>query len=90
MLCRIEARRENATRIVRLVGRLSETHVPDLLAACGSPKHLIIELDDLASADTLGMDALLRLQQQGARLVNMPEYLRLKLETLIREREKGI
>jgi hypothetical protein len=90
VLCRIEVRREKATRIVRLAGRLSETHVPDLLAACGPPKHLIVELDDLASADALGMDALLRLQQQGARLVNVPEYLRLKLETLAREHGGGM
>jgi len=87
VLCRIESRREKSRLIVRLAGRLSEAHVPDLLALCAQAKKPIVELDELVSADAVGLDALLRIQQQGARLVSLPEYLRLKLETLARERE---
>jgi hypothetical protein len=85
VLCRIACRRETIL-VVHLAGRLSEAHVPDLLEACGQAKHPIVELDELVSADAVGIDALLRLQQDGARLIGTPEYLRLKLETLARER----
>ena len=88
VLCRIESRRQKNRLIVRLTGRLTEAHVPDLLAVCAQPKQTIVELDELVSADAVGLDALLRIQQQGARLVSLPEYLRLKLETLVRERQQ--
>ena len=38
------------------------------------------------SADVVGVDALLRVEEQGAELVGLPEYLRLKLTALARER----
>jgi hypothetical protein len=85
VLCRIESRRENARLVVHLAGRLGEAHVPDLLEACGRAPEPIVELDELDSADAVGLDALLRIQQQGGRLVGLPEYLRLKLETLARD-----
>jgi hypothetical protein len=85
--CRIQIRHENDRVIVHLAGRLGEAEVPDLLEACaagaGPP---ILELDELISADAVGMDALLRIEQEGARLVGLPEYIRLKLDTLARER----
>lgn len=89
MVCRIETRRENDRTVVRLAGRLSDGQVPDLLAACaqeGEPP--ILELDELVSADSVGIDALLRIEQQGARLIGLPEYLRLKLESLSRGRQR--
>jgi len=84
--CRIEVRRDDDRVVVHLAGRLSEAEVPDLLEACAvgrTPPFL--ELDELVSADAVGVDALLRIRQKGARLVGLPEYLRLKLETLARE-----
>ena len=54
----------------------------DLLEACAQAKQPIVELDELVSADAFGIDALFRIEQQGARLVGLPEYLRLTLETL--------
>jgi hypothetical protein len=86
VLCRIESRRENGQLVVHLAGRLAEAHVPDLLAVCADAPHPILELDELVSADAIGVDALLRLEHQGATLEGLPEYLRLKLETLSRER----
>ena len=47
----------------------------------------VVELDELASADTLGLEALFLIEQQGARLVALPQYLRLKLDALVHERE---
>jgi len=86
MLCRLQVRREGDHLVVRLAGQLSEAQVPDLLAACAAADHtLSLELDDLLSADAIGVDALLRMQQQGARLIGLPEYLRLRLESVARD-----
>ena len=46
----------------------------------------IVELDELLSADAAGIDALLRLEQQGARLVGLPGYSRPEVEILARQR----
>jgi hypothetical protein len=86
--CRIEVRYERERCVVHLAGRLTEAQVPALLETCGQgtePPRL--ELDELVSADVVGIDALLRIEQQGAELVGLPEYLRLKLEFLAREQK---
>ncbi len=73
--------------MLRLTGRLGHAQVPDLLAACaqdGEPPTL--ELDELLSADAVGLDALVRIQRQGIRLTGVSEYLRLELETAARDR----
>jgi hypothetical protein len=67
-------------RIVRLAGRLSSAHVPELLAACAV--HLVeLDLTDLVSADAAGIDALQRIRSKGATLVGTPGYIQLKLDT---------
>jgi hypothetical protein len=87
VICRIQSRRQDDRVVVHLAGHLTEAQVPDLLEACGETgAPPLLELDELLSADTVGMDALLRIKQQGAGLVGLPEYLQLKLETLARER----
>jgi anti-anti-sigma regulatory factor len=86
VLCRIECRREDTQLIVRLSGRLTQAHVPDLLEICAQAPQPTIELDELISVDTVGIDALLRVERQGARLVGLPEYVRLTLDTLAGER----
>jgi hypothetical protein len=74
--------------VVHLAGRLGEAQVPDLLAVCepsnGPP---LLELDELVSADGIGIDALRRIEEQGAELVGMPQYIRLKLDVLAREQK---
>jgi hypothetical protein len=79
-------RRENERLVVRLAGRLGEAQVPELLEVCeqsnGPP---LLELDELLSADGIGMDALRRIEEQGAELVGMPQYIRLKLDVLARD-----
>jgi hypothetical protein len=86
VLCRIETRRENDRLVVHLAGRLGEAQVPELLEACeqltGRP---LVELDDLVSADGIGIDALRRIEEHGAELVGTPQYIRLKLDVLARE-----
>ena len=87
MECRIEVVREDAQPVVRLAGRLAEAQTAAFLEACaGAGAAPMLDLTDLVSADAIGLDALLRVQAQGARLVGLPEYMRLKLELLVRER----
>jgi hypothetical protein len=87
--CRIEIRYERDRWVVHLAGRLTEAQVPDLLETCArGTEPPLVELDDLVSADVVGIDALLRLEQQGAEFVGLPEYLRLKLEVLAREQRR--
>ena len=87
--CRIETRLENDRLVVRLAGRLGEAQVAALLEACvgasGQPR---LELNDLVSADAMGIDALLRIEERGAQLIGLPEYLRLKLNDLSRDRRR--
>jgi hypothetical protein len=73
--------------VVRLAGRLGEAQVADLFEACSRAKEPpLLELDDLVSADAMGVDALLRLKKRGVKFVGLPEYLRLKLDDLLRKR----
>jgi hypothetical protein len=81
-------RRENERVVVRLAGRLAGREVPDLLEACTGGEPPILELDELVSADAIGLDALLRIEEGGALLVGLPEYIRLKLNVLAGERRR--
>jgi len=87
VLCRILTRRENDRLVVHLAGRLGEAQVPELLEVCEqSNRPPILELDELVSADGIGIDALLRIEAQGAEFIGIPQYIRLKLDVLARER----
>ena len=87
MLCRIEIRHEDGRAVVHLAGHLTGAQVPDLLAACADgPDRPRIELDELLSADIVGLDALLRVEERGARLVGLLEYLQFELDSLRRKR----
>jgi hypothetical protein len=84
--CRIEVRRQDHRHVVHLAGRLAGREVPELLSACIADAPPILELDELVSADAIGLDALLRIEEGGGQLVGLPEYIRLKLNVLARER----
>ena len=86
MWCRIELRRDSGRLVVQLAGHLSEAQVPELLASCAQASNPIVQLDELVSADAVGLDALQRIEHQGAELVGLLEYLRFELDTLKRER----
>lgn len=86
MLCRIQVEKESGGVVVRLAGHLTGAHVPDLLEACGgAPKPPRVELDELMSADVVGIDALRRIEDDGAQLVGLLQYLRFELDTLRRK-----
>ena len=50
-----------------------------------SSQPTILELDELVSADAVGIDALMRIERGGSRLVGLPQYVRLKMDALTRE-----
>ena len=86
--CQITVRRDNDRVVVHLAGRLAGKEVPDLLEACTADRPPILELDELVSADAVGLDALLRIEDSGGQLIGLPEYIRLKLNVLARERRR--
>ena len=87
MVCRIEVTRDAGQVAVHVAGHLTGAHVPDLLAACaGPPSHVRLVLDELLSADVVGLDALRRVEDRGAELVGLLEYLRFELDAMRRKR----
>jgi hypothetical protein len=71
-------------RVVRLAGRLAEAQVPDLLQTCADLGPSRLDLTELVSTDVAGLEALRRVQAQGAMLVGVPEYIQLKLNSAAR------
>lgn len=69
-------------RIVRVAGSLGAAHVPELLTACAGEGALELNLTDLASADSAGIDALQRVRSKGATLVGTPGYILLKIDSV--------
>jgi len=88
VLCRIEVTRDQAGVVVKLAGHLTGAQVPDLLVACAErPSQSRVVLDELLSADVVGLDALRRVEDHGAELIGLLEYLRFELDAL---RSKGV
>ena len=83
MTCWIGVEHTDNQWLVRLAGRLSVDHVPDLLRVCGEHGQdpVKVELSDLLSADAAGIDALRRVRSAGAKLTGTPAYIQLKLDT---------
>ena len=71
---------------MHVAGHLSEAQVPELLASCAEAANPLVELDELVSADAVGLDALQRVEQQGAQFVGLLEYLQFELDTLRQKR----
>ena len=54
---------------VHLAGHLTEAQVPDLLEACAAATGAaLVVLDELLSADAVGIDALLRIERTARSL----------------------
>ena len=81
MDCWIGIHQEDDRRVVRLAGRLSAAQVPELLGVCSKPGPLELDLTELVSADVAGIEALQRIRGNGARLVGVPGYIQLKLDS---------
>jgi hypothetical protein len=87
MECMIDVIERSDHRVIRLAGRLAEAQVPDLFSVC-SARGVQLDLGDLISVDLVGLDALHRLRQDGAVLVEVPEYIQLKLDALATRRRR--
>ena len=70
---------EGGRRVVRVAGKLKIAHVPELVAACADQPLLELDLSELISADTAGIEALRRMRANGATLVGTPGYINLKI-----------
>ena len=82
MECWIDVTDESERSVVRLAGRLAGAHVPDLSLVCSrsAAPHLCLDLSDLLAADAVGVETLRRLRREGATLVGVSEYMRMKLD----------
>jgi hypothetical protein len=80
--CRIQVTDEGDVRTIVIVGRLRGEHVPGLLSACSDAPHVRISMADVVSVDAIAADALRRIREAGAQLLDVPPYILLKLESL--------
>jgi hypothetical protein len=70
-----------SVRVIRMVGRLGREQVPELMALCDqAPKALRLDLGDLVSADTAGLQSLGMLRRRGAEFVGASPYVSMQLE----------
>jgi anti-anti-sigma regulatory factor len=80
MVCRIDVAQDRGVTTVHVAGRLAGPTVDDLLRACDDASgKLRIDLSDLLSVDSLGVEALRRLSEDGAELFGVAQYLRHEL-----------
>jgi hypothetical protein len=79
--CWIGVVQEVDRRVVRLAGRLGAAQVPELLRACADPGPLQLDLTELVSADVAGVEAIQRVRAGGARLIGVPGYIQMKLDS---------
>lgn len=85
MDCIIDVEDHGGARLVRLAGRLADAQVPDLLSVCADSAHVReLNLHHLVSVDPVGLSALQRLRERGITLVDVPTYIQMKLEALVR------
>jgi hypothetical protein len=84
--CRFDIDRGSVPHIIRVVGRFTGAHVPDLLALWEELRQddldatVQIDLSELLSTDTIGFDGLRRVVNDGAVLINVPPYILMKLD----------
>lgn len=80
MECRIDVTNHAGWHIVRVAGRLTDEQVPDLLRVCGTLTPLQLDLAQLDSANTIGIEALQKLQKAGAEIVGATHFIQLLLD----------
>jgi hypothetical protein len=80
MECRIDVTNQAGIHVVRVAGRLTDVHVPDLLRVCGTLEPLQLDLTQLDSANAIGIEALQRLQKAGAQIVGATHFIQLLLD----------
>lgn len=85
MECKFDIDRDAVPSTIRIAGRLTAAHVPDLMQVWlelseASQRTVLIDLEDLMSTDAIGVEALRRVAGEGAVLANASPYIQMKLE----------
>jgi anti-anti-sigma regulatory factor len=75
-------------RLIRLAGRLTSAQVHELLEASRtSPAPVRLNLGELRSVDSVGLEVLHDLHVRGALLSEVPAYIQLKLDSFSAKRK---
>lgn len=78
---RIDIALEGSVTVVCIIGRLSNTSVTKLREACDQIKGtIVLDLSDLRSADTSGIDLIRTLGEEGAETRGASPFIRLLLD----------
>lgn len=83
--CWIGVGEEGERRVVRLAGRFAEAQVPELMQVCAVGGPISLDLTELVSTDTAGLEALSRIRDQGAMITGAPTYIQLRLDSISRK-----
>jgi anti-anti-sigma regulatory factor len=87
--CRIEIVESTDRLLLRLSGRLTAAHAHELLdASRGTRRPVQLNLRELISVDAVGLEVLHDLRHDGAQLLEVPVYIKLKLDGLSSKRGK--
>jgi hypothetical protein len=80
MDCRIDVTHQAEYNVVRVIGRLTDAQVPDLLRVCATVEPVRLDLTELDSANGVGIEALKRLHTEGAEIVGATHFIQLLLD----------
>jgi anti-anti-sigma regulatory factor len=86
MELRIDITSEGAVNVIHVTGRLCKATVTRLIKTCDEIKgSFVLELSDLRSADTAGIDVIRTLGEKGAEIRGAIPFIQLLLDDLNRE-----
>ena len=82
MSVRITKKAGEQPNVLKVDGHLRREDAPELLRECGGiPGAIVLDLDQLWSADREGIEALQQLVSQGVELQGVSPYIRLLLDS---------
>ena len=83
MRLRISETVHGTEKVFQVAGELVEEGVPELERVCrGWSGTMVLDLENLRSADALGLKTLLALEKEGAELRGLSHYLSLRLRSV--------
>jgi hypothetical protein len=59
--------------------------VPELMQVCAATGAVSLDLTELVSTDTAGLEALSRVRDQGTTITGAPTYIQLRLDSIARK-----
>ena len=80
-MIRITSSEEGSNKVVRIAGRIEEQHLAELQRLCSaSGRTVAIDLSDLQSADSAGIQWLHYASRQGTAIVGASPYITLLID----------